>query len=105
MSEQIEGVRLKNVYTQEILDLTNIGIFKVGDVVKINTNAGQESIMLYGADGKQRNLISTMTEESTFLKFVQGVSVLSWELEGAKQGDVVAVYVELEEKFFNIKEQ
>lgn len=105
ISEQIMGVRLKNVYTQEILDLTNIGIFKVGDVVKINTNAGQESIMLYGADGSQRNLISVMTEESTFLKFVQGVSVLSWELEGAKQGDVVAVYVEFEEKFFNIKEQ
>ena len=44
----------------------SVNKFKVGDVVKINTNAGQESIILYRADGSERNLISVMTEESTF---------------------------------------
>ena len=86
IANQVLNPRLFNRTTQEFFAMDFD--MKAGDVIRINTQRGEKSVILI-RDGEQTNVINDMNQESTWLQLVPGMNELSYESdEGRSDLDV-----------------
>lgn len=79
-------------------------ILHIGDRVVINTNTGEESVVLHHNNGVTESALASVVEGSSFLQFECGSNEYSYRAsEGVEL--FVDITIDITEKYFTIKEQ
>lgn len=99
-----DEISIYNVNTGEFIGLEGLGM-NSGDTLTINTENTQESVVLQIAGtGEQKSVIGNVTNGSTFLKIPIGEGLFSYQVGDGGSANVLEIYMEYTEKYFNIPE-
>lgn len=94
--------KLYNIQTGEVIAFEGITL-GIEDVLRINTNIGEESAVHYVSDTrKEHSIIGLMTVDSKLIRLPQGVSFLMYDLENTTLRNA-EIFVKFSEQYANIR--
>lgn len=91
-----------NVNTGEKISFYDLDL-EDGDYITINTEIGEESIILHKSDtGEETSIIGNMNVESTLFRIKRGVYYYSYEVDEQYKNNL-EMYIEYTERYYNIR--
>ncbi len=90
IAHQDYSIVIRNTRTGEFFGFKQS--LTLGDRIVINTKRGQKSITLYDMEGNSKNLISFITNESTWLQLYPGVNPIEYTVETGEADDIEIVF-------------
>lgn len=94
--------KVYNVNTGEYISFYDLDLDD-GDYITINTEVGEESIILHVAStGEEKSVLGNMNVESTFLKIKRGTYYYSYNVDEQYKNNL-EMYIEYTERYYNIR--
>lgn len=98
----IKTPEVYNVNTGEKISFYDLEL-QDGDYITINTEVGEESIILHVAStGEEKSVLGNMNVESTLLKIKRGTYYYSYNVDEQYKNNL-EMYIEYTERFYNVR--
>ena len=98
----VRNPKVYNVNTGEYISFYDLDL-EDGDYITINTEVGEESIILHDSStGENKSIIANMNVESTLFDIKKGTYYYSYEVDEQYKNNL-EMYIEYTERYYNIR--